>query len=184
MKILLILFLIIGLNVNAQSWIDGQCELINDVKLTDFKDANEQDGLQLIIDQEKKLKADGKDVSFLDDVERKEYFYNFIMNPDEQDDMAKKPTKAVIRVESYGYKDAKKRLISQLRDVYYIIWTEAAVDKYDKEYVELDCQKREKIQKKYPYQVIENVEKQKKKDGNKPPTPMTAPSFKGDVKDN
>jgi hypothetical protein len=184
MRTLLVLLLIIGFNVKAQSWIDGQCELISDVKLTDFKDAKNENRLKLVIDQEKKLMADDQDVSFLDNVQRKEYFYNFIMNPDDQDDMAKKPTKAVIRVESYGHKEAKKRLIGQLRDVYYIIWTEAAVDRYDKEYVELDCQKREKVQKKYPYQVIENVEKQKKKDSNKPPTPMTSPSFKGDVKDN
>lgn len=184
MKRLLFLWMLISSTVHAQTWIDGKCKLDASVKLTDFQDAKDEDRLQLIIDQEKKLKADGKDVSFLDDVQRKEYFYNFIMNPDEQDDMAKKPTKAVIRVESYGHKDAKKQLIDQLRDVYYIIWTEAAVDKYDKEYVELDCQKREKVQKKYPYQVIENVEKDKKKDGNKPPTPMTAPSFEGDVKDN
>ena len=184
MKIVLILFLMIGINVNAQSWIDGKCKLTTNVKLTDFKDAKDDNRLKLVINQEKKLMADDQDVSFLDDVQRKEYFYNFIMNPDEKDDLAQKPNKAVIRVESYGYPEAKKQLISQLRDVYYIIWTDAAVEKYDEEYINLDCKKREKIQKKYPYQVIESVDQEEKRDENKPPTPMTTPSFEGDVKDN
>ena len=184
MKILLILFLMIGINVNAQSWIDGKCTLNTNVKLTDFKDAKDENRLKLVINQEKKLISDDQDVSFLDDVQRKEYFYNFIMNPDEKDDLAQKPSKAFIRVESYGYPEAKKQLISQLRDVYFIIWTDAAKERYDEEYINLDCKKREKIQKKYPYQVIESVDQEEKRDKNKPPTPMTAPSFEGDVKDN
>lgn len=184
MKILLILLLMIGLNVNAQSWIDGKCKLNANVKLSDFKDAKDENRLKLVINQEEKLIADDQDVSFLDDVQRKEYFYNFIMNPDEQDDLAQKPGKAIIRVESYGYPEAKKQLISQLRDVYYIIWTDAANEKFDKEYINLNCKKREKIQKKYPYQVLESLGQKEKRDKNKPPTPMTTPSFEGDVIDN
>lgn len=184
MKILLILLLMIGLNVNAQSWIDGKCKLNANVKLSDFKNTKGENRLKLVINQEEKLIADDQDVSFLGDVQRKEYFYNFIMNPDEQDDLAQKPGKAIIRVESYGYPEAKKQLISQLRDVYYIIWTDAANEKFDKEYINLNCKKREKIQKKYPYQVLESLEQKEKRDKNKPPTPMTTPSFEGDVIDN
>ena len=183
-KSIFILLFVIGWNINAQSWIDGKCKLITNTKLTGFKDAKDENRLKLVINQEQKLMADDQDVSFLDDVQRKEYFYNFIMNPDEQDDLAQIPGKAVVRVESYGYLEAKKQLISQLRDVYYIIWTDAAVEKYDEEYVNLDCKKREKIQKKYPYQVIESVDQKEKRDKNKPPTPMSTPSFEGDVKDN
>ena len=184
MKSLLVLFLMIGLTINAQSWVDGKCNQLSDVTLNDFKNAKEENRLQLIINQEEKLVANGQDISFLSSVQRKEYLYNFIMNPDGQADLAKKPDKAFIRVRSFGYPEAKKRLIDQLRDVYYIIWTDAAVEKYAKDYVELACKKRNKIQRKYPYQVIERIEKRKKGNKTQPPTPMTAPSFKGDVSDN
>jgi len=174
----------IGINVNAQSWIDGKCKLITRAKLSDFKDAKDQNRLKLVFNQEKKLMADNQDVSFLNEVQRKEYLYNFIMNPDEKDDLAKKPNKAVIRVESYGHPKAKKNLISQLRDVYYIIWSDASIQKYDEEYVNLDCKKRKKIQKDYPYQVIEGIDRSNKKEKNQSPTPMGVPSFQGDVIDN
>lgn len=181
MKLIWLFVLAISFNLNAQSWIDGKCKIENDITLNEFKNAKTENKLRLIINQEKKLTANKTDISFLDNVQRKEFLYNFIMNPDKQDDLAQKPNKAVIRVKSFGFPDAKNQLINQIRDVYFLIWSEAAQEEYGKDYVALDCKSREKIQKKFPYQVIESNDKDK---SDKKPKFSGPPSFNGDVRDN
>ncbi|MDR9400420.1 MAG: hypothetical protein RI558_03265 [Psychroflexus sp.] len=181
MKLIYLVLLVITLNLNAQSWIDGKCRIENKIPLNDFKSAKKENKLNLIINQEEKLTANKTDISFLNNVQRKEFLYNFIMNPDKQDDLAQKPDKAFIRVKSFGFADAKNQLINQIKDVYFLIWSEAAQEKYGKDYVALDCKSREKIQKKFPYQVIESNDKDK---SDKKPKFSGPPSFNGDVRDN
>lgn len=58
-----------------------------------------------------------------------------------------------------------------------------ANEKYKEEYIDLDCKKREKLQRNNPYRVFEVSKKTNNKEDEIPQF-FGLPPFEGDVKDN
>lgn len=181
-SIVLILTLLSFSFVNAQLWLDKQCKISNQVKSFEVEAASKRDVLTLLIDQEGKLLANKKDISFLNETRFKEYVYNFIANPDANLHMAKNPKKAIISLQHYQHQKEYDVRLENIREVYYFLWNLDANQKYNEEYIGLDCKKRNKIQRNNPYRVVE-VSKQKKKNDRMPQF-VGPPPFDGDVKDN
>jgi hypothetical protein len=182
--ILLLLTLLSFSFTNAQLWLDKQCKISDQIKSFELEAASKRDVLTLLIDQEGKLLANGKDISFLNETRFKEYIYNFIANPDDNPQMAKSPKKAIISIQHYQHPKEYEARLEYIREVYYFLWNLDANDKYKEDYINLDCKKREKIQRNNPYRVFEvSKQKPKKKDDGMPQF-VGPPPFEGDVKDN
>ncbi len=182
--IILLLTLLSFSFVNAQLWLDKQCKIADQVKSFEVEAASKRDVLQLLIDQEGKLLANGKDISFLNETRFREYVYNFIVNPDNQPQMAKNPKKAIISIQHYQHPEIYNTKLENIREVYYFLWNLEANEKYKEEYINLDCKKREKLQRNIPYRVFEVSKKKEKKKDDGMPQFVGPPPFEGDVKDN
>lgn len=178
------LLLIYSLPSQAQSWLDNKCPIENEVKSFEVDAASERDVLKLVINQEGKLLANEKDITFLNETRFKEYIYNFIVNPDGNPKMSKSPKKAIISIQHYQHKEEFKQRLENIHEVYYFLWNLEANEKYKEEYINLDCKKREKIQRSNPYRVFEVNKTSKKKKDDGMPQFVGPPPFDGDVKDN
>ncbi len=166
----------------SQEWLDQNCSVEAQVHAEDISNASERNLLKMIINQEGKLMVNDKDLSILNDTKLKEYLYAFIVNPDESEQWSKSPKKAYISLKHYNHAEEFERVEQNIREVYYFLWNTYAQEKYEDDYVNLDCKKRAKVQKQYPYHIY--LPKKSKKEDKDKPQFSGPPPFEADVIDN
>ena len=181
-KIPLFLLLFAFQTLIGQTWLDQKCDIDARLYAEDIEKSSERNLLAIVINQEGKLLVNEKDLSVLNATKFKEYIYYFIENPEESTDLAKSPKKAMISLKHYNHPEQYEAIEQQIREVYYFLWNNYAQEKYQQDYVELDCKERSKVQKHYPYHLF-TPKKQKEKEKGKPNF-SGPPPFEGDVKDN
>ncbi|MGM0635039.1 MAG: hypothetical protein ACQESK_03155 [Bacteroidota bacterium] len=179
---LLSIFLIPN-GIFAQNWLDNQCQIEDKTSQNEFDKSSDRNTMQILINQEGKILLDEKDVSYLDDAKFKELIYSFIENPSDSNRWAKKPQKAIISLQHYQHPEVYEQVLTNIREVYYYLWNNLAKQDYQTNYEELNCKEREKIQKKYPYQVFDPSQTSEKENDSDMPQFKGPPAFE-DVKDN
>lgn len=169
--------------VFGQKWYDQQCTIKEKVSTSEYESSKERNILSIIIDQDNNLIINDKERNDLSEIKFKELIYAFLNNPDSDKTKAESPKKAIIAMASYGEKDRYEMVLNYIREVYLYAWNLKANEEYDKNYIDLNCKKREKIiSKHYPYRVLELKAETDKK--NTPSASPGVPPFQGDVKDN
>lgn len=169
----------------GQNWLDDKCSgIIEEVNLVEFESSKSRNILDIVIDQSEEIVINGEVSSSLNsEIRFKEYILDFVSNPNKAKDKAENPYKAYIRINSYN-KNLEKlnRLESYIKDVYVFLWDTAAEEKYESTYLALNCKKREKIYKSFPYQVINPLGAPKKSTNTRKRMGVGVPPFGGDVK--
>ncbi|MCH8535421.1 MAG: hypothetical protein LAT51_10165 [Flavobacteriaceae bacterium] len=181
-KIFFLLFLLMCQLSISQNWLDQKCEVDARLFPEDIDKASERNFLDVIINQEGKIMVNNKDLSILNEAKFKEYIYFFIENPNEDDQLAKSPKKAMISLKHYNHPEQFEAIEQQIREVYYFLWNNYAQEKYEDDYINLTCKERSKVQKEYPYNLYLPKKTKEKEKGK--PNFAGPPPFEGDVKDN
>ena len=163
-------------------WLDNTCRIEDEVSKEEYTAAKSNNLLTLVIDQEGKLLMNGIRKESMSEIEFKEAVYNFMTNPNDDKTKADSPKLAIIALGSYGEHEYYDLILRYVREVYLYAWDNAAEDKYQTFYADLDCKKRKKIRSgNFPYNVLELKSQE---DTKKPSFSPGVPKFSGDVIDN
>lgn len=166
----------------CQEWLDNSCPIDQQVYSKDYSSAESKNLLSIIIDQEGSLLINGDKNEGLSEIQFKEMVYDFLTNPSKDKNKADSPKKAIIALGSYGEHEYYDLVLRYIREVYLYAWDVSAKEKYNSDYINLNCKKRSRVQKeKFTYNVIEL---NNTKENTKKKIPSGVPTFNGNVYDN
>ena len=169
----------------AQSWIDKTCPgLDKEVNLVEFETSKQRNVLEITINQSEELVINAKAMPELSsEIKFKEYILEFVTNPSKDKTKAENPNKVYIRLNSYNKSSSKLNTLDAfIKDVYVYMWDTEAKSKYDSNYKDLVCKKREKINKTIPLRIVSEHSSKPKTNTRPKNRGVGLPPFGGDVK--
>lgn len=150
---------------SAQTWFDRSCKNINDkVNEEEFKLSNERNVLKIIINQASEIEINGQVNTGLSEIGFKELVLDFVTNPRGNKSKAAKPDKVFIQLKSFNNDKAQlANLNSYVQDVYLYLWDKKADEEYGSTYLDLKCNKRERVFNAYPLRIVSDIAESKSK---------------------
>jgi len=182
MKIIIVCLICLSSFISqAQSWFDTSCKNIDDSLIAEeFNTTDDRNILKIIINQAGDVVINGTEKPNLTEIKFKEYVLDFVTNPKGTRNKASKPENVIVQLGSYQNDKTKiDKYKSYVYDVYLYLWDQASDEKYADTYMNLKCNKREKIFNAYPLKIIGQEEKEEKT--NRLKRGIGVPDFGGDT---